>query len=105
MEASNKNESYGITSGVYSVSRTVLLDWLNDILQLNITKIEQCATGAVYCQIIDCLYPGTFKMSGINWKAKQDFEYMDNYKILQNAFRKNGITKVLNVDMLIKARY
>jgi len=49
MEASNKNESYGITSGVYSVSRTVLLDWLNDILQLNITKIEQCATGAVYC--------------------------------------------------------
>jgi len=26
-------------------SRTELLTWLNDLLQLNYTKIEQCGTG------------------------------------------------------------
>lgn len=30
---------------------------------------------------------------------------MDNYKILNGAFKKNGIAKVPDVDKLIKARY
>jgi hypothetical protein len=37
-------------------SRTELLQWLNDLLQLNYTKIEQCGTGAAYCQILDSIY-------------------------------------------------
>src|SRR5258708_21944396 len=37
-------------------SRTELLQWLNDLLQLNYTKIEQCGTGAAYCQVIDSIY-------------------------------------------------
>jgi hypothetical protein len=37
-------------------SRTELLQWLNDLLQLNYTKIEQCGTGAAYCQIFDSIY-------------------------------------------------
>jgi hypothetical protein len=28
-------------------SRTELLTWLNDLLQLNYTKIEQCGTGII----------------------------------------------------------
>lgn len=30
---------------------------------------------------------------------------MENYKVLQTAFKKNNIKKNINVDMLIKARY
>ena len=69
------------------------------------SKIEQCATGAVYCMVIDKIYPGTFNMSKVNWQAKFDYQYMDNYKILNIAFKKNGIQKVLDVDKLIKAKY
>jgi hypothetical protein len=53
--------------------RQELLHWLNSLLQLNITKVEQCGTGfdlpiiqllynpltissAVYCQIFDSIY-------------------------------------------------
>lgn len=39
-----------------AVSRTDLLAWLNDLLQLNYTKVEQCGTGAAYCQILDSIY-------------------------------------------------
>jgi hypothetical protein len=38
------------------VSRTDLLQWLNDLLQINYTKVEQCGTGAAYCQIFDSIY-------------------------------------------------
>jgi len=37
-------------------SRSDLIAWLNDLLQLNYVKIEQCGTGAAYCQIIDSIY-------------------------------------------------
>jgi RP/EB family microtubule-associated protein len=59
----------------------------------------------VYCQIIDKLYPGTVTMGKIKWDAKFDYQYMDNYKILNAGFKKNGIQKVPDVDKLIKARY
>lgn len=41
-------------------SRTELLQWLNDLLQINYSKIEQCGTGGAYCQIMDSIY-GTFQ--------------------------------------------
>ncbi len=37
-------------------SRSELLAWLNELLQINYTKIEQCGTGAAYCQILDSIY-------------------------------------------------
>jgi hypothetical protein len=37
-------------------SRSELLGWLNDLLQLNYTKVEQCGTGAAYCQVLDSIY-------------------------------------------------
>lgn len=41
-------------------SRTDLIQWINDLLALNVTKIEQLGTGAVYCQILDSIYGMTF---------------------------------------------
>jgi len=78
---------------------------MNQTFDLQLSKIEQCATGAVYCQIIDKLYPGTTQLGKVKWDAKFDYQYMDNYKILNAAFKKNGIQKVPDVDKLIKARY
>ena len=43
-------------------SRTELLAWLNDLLQVNYTKVEQCGAGGAYCQIIDSIY-GQFPCS------------------------------------------
>lgn len=42
-----------------SASRTDLLAWLNELLQINYTKVEQCGTGGAYCQVLDSIY-GTY---------------------------------------------
>lgn len=39
-----------------SASRTDLLAWLNELLQINYTKVEQCGSGGAYCQILDSIY-------------------------------------------------
>jgi hypothetical protein len=37
-------------------SRTELIAWVNEVLQVNYTKVEQCGTGGAYCQIMDSIY-------------------------------------------------
>ncbi|CAM9370093.1 unnamed protein product, partial [Phaeothamnion confervicola] len=44
-------------------------------------------------------------MSKVDWTAKQDFQFVGNYKILQNSFDKLGVGKHVDVDKLIRAKY
>ena len=51
----------------------------------------------MYCQIVDVIHPGKVSMSKINWKAKNDYEFISNLKLLQNAFDKIGIKRHVEV--------
>uniref|UniRef100_A0A8D0XKR9 Microtubule associated protein RP/EB family member 1 n=2 Tax=Sus scrofa TaxID=9823 RepID=A0A8D0XKR9_PIG len=42
-----------------NLSRHDMLAWINESLQLNLTKIEQLCSGAAYCQFMDMLFPGS----------------------------------------------
>lgn len=44
-------------------------------------------------------------MSKVKWTAKHEYEFVDNYKVLQNAFDKNGVKRHIDVMKLTKARY
>lgn len=98
-------DAIGMMEGAFFVSRGELLSWINETFHLSLSKVEQCATGAVYCQIIDAIYPGTVPMSKVRWQAKHDYEYVENFKVLQQAFAKNDIKRYIDVDKLIKAKY
>ena len=50
-------------------------------------------TGSVYCQIVDVIHPGKVAMNKVNWKAKSDYEFINNLKILQTAFDKAGVKR------------
>ena len=65
---------------------------------MQLSKIEQCATAAVYCQVMDSIYPQTFNFGKVKWGAKHDYEYVENYKVLQNAFDKNGVKRHIDVS-------
>jgi RP/EB family microtubule-associated protein len=95
----------GMMDGAYFTSRKELLDFFNSLLSMSLTKIEETATGAVACQLIDYMYPGTIPMKRVNWEANAEFQYIENYKILQAAFVKNQIQKHADVDRLIRAKY
>jgi RP/EB family microtubule-associated protein len=89
----------------YFTGRKELLDFFNDLLELNLAKIEQTATGAVACQLTEYVYPKSIDMRKVNWEAKSDYEYVQNYKLLQIAFRKHKVQRYVDVEKLIKCKY
>jgi RP/EB family microtubule-associated protein len=97
-----------------SESRTELIAWVNELLHLNYTKVEQCGTGGAYCQIIDSIYgkleisveagrlqgiltphlSGDLPMSRVKMNAKHEYEFIANFKVLQNSFKAHKVEKV-----------
>lgn len=51
------------------------------------------------------IHPGKVALSKVNWKARNDYEFINNLKILQNSFDKIGIKKHLEIERLAKAKY
>jgi len=99
------SEAIGMMEGAFFVPRTEILAWINNLLKLELTKIEQTCTGAIACQIMDAISPGSVPMHKVNWNAKIDYEYVGNYKILQQVFLKMGLKKEIEVERLIKGKY
>jgi RP/EB family microtubule-associated protein len=54
---------------------------------------------------MDAIYPGSVALSKIKWNAKHEYEFVENYKVLQQTFAKNEIKRHIEVDKLTKAKY
>lgn len=101
----NEQQSIGMMEGAFFVPKGDLMNWVNKLLSIEVTMIEQLGTGAVYCQIVDAMFPGKVAMQRVNWKAKNEWEFINNYKILQQSFNKCKIQKHIEIEKLSKSKY
>ncbi|KAK5173934.1 microtubule integrity protein mal3 [Saxophila tyrrhenica] len=67
------------------------------------TKIEQCGTGAALCQVYDSIFLD-LPMSRVKFDAKNEYAYLENFKILSNTFRKHQVDHPIPVQDLIKCK-
>ncbi|XP_077991269.1 microtubule-associated protein RP/EB family member 3-like isoform X2 [Glandiceps talaboti] len=88
-----------------NLSRHDMIAWINDSLRLNYTKIEQMCSGAAYCMFMDMLFEHCISMKKVKMNAKLEHEYIHNFKLLQESFKKTGTDKVIPVDRLIKGKF
>ncbi|GAB1287072.1 Microtubule-associated protein RP/EB family member 1 [Apodemus speciosus] len=98
-----------------NLSRHDMLAWINESLQLNLTKIEQLCSAhvcqvlslfwAAYCQFMDMLFPGSIALKKVKFQAKLEHEYIQNFKILQAGFKRMGVDKIIPVDKLVKGKF
>ena len=87
----------GMMDPAFFVGRRAIIDWLNSSFLLNLSKIEETASGAVACQILDSIWPGEMPMSRVRWDARSPHEFIENYKLLQAMLEKKGVDKHIEV--------
>jgi len=87
------------------MSRHDLLCWINDSLVTNYSKIEEMCSGAAYCQLMDMLFENCIPIKKVKFQAKLEHEFIANWKVLQNGFKKVGIDKTVVVDKLVKGKF
>ncbi|XP_072304778.1 microtubule-associated protein RP/EB family member 1b [Eucyclogobius newberryi] len=88
-----------------NLSRHDMLVWINQSLQMSFTKIEQLCSGAAYCQFMDMLFPNSLPLKKVKFAAKLEHEFIQNFKLLQVAFKKIGVDKNIPVDKLVKGKF
>ncbi|CAM9124313.1 unnamed protein product [Lampetra planeri] len=88
-----------------NLSRHDMLVWINESLQMSLTKIEMLCSGAAYCQFMDMLFPNSVPLKKVKFGAKLEHEYIHNFKLLQVAFKKMGVDKIIPVDKLVKGKF
>ncbi|KAJ8257348.1 hypothetical protein GJAV_G00184650 [Gymnothorax javanicus] len=88
-----------------NLSRHDMLSWINESLQINLSKIELLCSGAAYCQFLDMLFPGCIQLKKVKFGAKLEHEFIHNFKLLQGAFKRMNVDKIIPVDKLIKGKF
>merc|ERR1719509_626578 len=51
------------------------------------------------------LFPGSIQLKKIKFDTKLEHEYINNFKLLQGAFKKMNVDKIVPVDRLVKGRF
>merc|ERR550519_147429 len=51
------------------------------------------------------LFPGSLPLKRVKFSTNLEHEYIQNFKLLQAAFKKLGVDKVAPVDRLVKGRF
>ena len=81
-----------------AVSRKELSRWVAEVTQQSVTQLEKtCASGAVYCLLLDSARPGSVDMRKVSLSAEASTAY-GNYRALGNALSKLGLEKARSVD-------
>ena len=97
----NKPKNYNFA---YFNSTPKILSWASNLLDLEITNIDQMVTGAIFCQLLDACHPDSVQMNNINWRANCEKEYHANFKIFQQGLNKNNIDKTIDINRLVKGK-
>jgi len=96
---------YNTSVTTENLSRHEMLAWVNDCLQTKYVKIEEMCSGSAYCQFMDMLFPNCVQLKKVKFKTKLEHEYIQNFKVLQAAFKRMTVDKIVPVDKLIKGRF
>jgi len=96
---------YNTSVTTENLSRHEMLAWVNDCLQTKYIKIEEMCSGSAYCQFMDMLFRNCVQLKKVKFKTKLEHEYIQNFKVLQAAFKRMTVDKIIPVDKLVKGRF
>ncbi|OIR58814.1 MAG: RP/EB family microtubule-associated protein [Amphiamblys sp. WSBS2006] len=84
-------------------SRHELLLWVNEVIGAEIEKVEDVCTGVVFCQILEAVH-GDVQTTRLRLNSKHEYEWVQNFKVLQAGLDRHQIRKEMPVQRLVKKK-
>eukprot|EP00127_Corallochytrium_limacisporum_P007146 Clim_evm19s243 gene=Clim_evmTU19s243 len=88
-----------------TMSRHELLAWINNTVGGNYGKVEDLASGAAYCQMLEIMFPGTVPMKRVKMDAKSEIDFINNFKLFQTGLMKQKVDKDVAIERLVKKKF
>ena len=103
---SSRNGTIGGTDATFRTTNKDLLSWINQTLNTSYSSISDASNGAAHCQLCHMVHPTAFgaDWKKVNWTAKNEYELVSNYSILNRAFNKANIPQNVPVEALAKGK-
>uniref|UniRef100_A0A671VS90 DNA (cytosine-5-)-methyltransferase n=1 Tax=Sparus aurata TaxID=8175 RepID=A0A671VS90_SPAAU len=83
-------------------SRFYLMTWFNNLLKTDFKDLQQMGSGVSHCQVMDMVIPGSIDMDKVKFEVQGEEDRKHNFSLLNEAFSKNGITRTIPIEELIK---
>ncbi|KAG7229215.1 hypothetical protein INR49_013027 [Caranx melampygus] len=90
---------YATSVSIDNLSRHDMLAWVNDSLHLTTPRSNS------YVQFMDMLFPGCILLKKVKFQAKLEHEFIHNFKVLQAAFKRMSVDKIIPVEKLVKGKF
>lgn len=72
-----------------------LLNWVNKSLSSSFCDIRELCNGAAYCQLMHMLFMKSIDIKKVNFDPKNTEDYVANFHLLDAAFAKMNVEKVI----------
>jgi len=80
--------------------------WVNEFLETDYAKVEECADGAVYVQLCDSIFNlKDNQMKKVKWGSNSKIDWGSNWKIVQDCFHKHGVSKPIDVAKILNGKF
>ncbi|KAK4337342.1 hypothetical protein RND71_043612 [Anisodus tanguticus] len=96
---------YATSATTENLSRHDMLSWVNGCLTASYKKIEELCSGAAYAQFMDMLFPGSVPLKKVKFRTQLEHEYIQNFKLVQGAYKKIGCDKEIPIGRLVKGKF
>jgi len=103
MSSGTDPNAIGLQHPAFKTPKADLLGWINDFYELDYKEIADGSDGAVYCQIVDSLFPEDFsrEWKKVRWDYVTEVDRYKNWKLLQVFFSKKKITRKFDVAKIV----
>lgn len=83
-----------------------LVKWVNEFLELEspIKKVDELCSAVCYAQFLEAIFPGKVALNKINFNAKNEYDLINNWKVIQSVFTAQSVTKPVDVAKLVKGK-
>ena len=78
-----------------------LIEWFNGKLEMEYKQLSEFRTGAAVCHLFHMLHPNSSKLWRVNFDANATYQYIQNWKLLQQMFNTLHIKREFSIESLV----